>query len=64
MPLYQYRCSSCGFDFEKTLHIKDRDIPTEWPCLKCRNVTVKRELCPSLFKINGYSESNGYSGGK
>ena len=31
MPIYQYKCNSCGFEFEESHKIVDRNIPCEDP---------------------------------
>ena len=31
MPTYQYRCNTCGFEFEEEHKIVDRNIPCENP---------------------------------
>ena len=31
MPTYQYKCNSCGFEFEEIHKIADRNIPCEDP---------------------------------
>ena len=31
MPIYQYKCNSCGFEFEEEHKIADRNIPCEDP---------------------------------
>ena len=31
MPTYQYKCNSCGFEFEESHKIADRNIPCEDP---------------------------------
>ena len=31
MPTYQYKCNSCGFEFEESHKIADRNIPCENP---------------------------------
>jgi len=32
MPTYDYECIKCGYTFEESLKIVDRDAPTELPC--------------------------------
>ena len=31
MPIYQYKCKNCDFEFEDTFKIDDRNIPIENP---------------------------------
>lgn len=33
MPIYEYRCSQCGTEFELMLPLAQRDSPT--PCPRC-----------------------------
>jgi len=61
MPIYQYHCSKCGFSFEKINHIHLRDDELDNPCPKCGEMGVIRGFGTFTFKINGYSEANGYS---
>ena len=34
MPTYDYECIKCGYTFEESLKIADRDVPTELPCVQ------------------------------
>ena len=34
MPTYDYECIKCGYTFEESLKIADRDAPTELPCVQ------------------------------
>ena len=43
MPIYQYKCNSCGFEFEESHKIVDRNIPCEDP-KKCGEVTSMDEI--------------------
>lgn len=61
MPLYNYHCYKCGYDFEKDVNIDSRYEPTLSVCPRCKEYTVKKLIGTPLFKINGYSEANGYS---
>lgn len=29
MPYYDYRCKKCGIEFERSMKIADRDLPTQ-----------------------------------
>lgn len=51
MPLYDYKCETCGHIFEKNLKMVDRNKPTIEPCPKCGEVAVKPYMgntAPSL----------------
>jgi len=39
MPLYQYNCPECGFEFEKFCSVKDRDSQD---CSQCGTLAVKQ----------------------
>ena len=32
MPIYEYKCENCGYEFEEMLHFSERDIPLNTPC--------------------------------
>lgn len=61
MPIYQYHCNNCGHSFEKINHMNLRDKELSEPCPKCGKISVVRGVGSFNFKINGYSEANGYS---
>jgi len=54
MPLYDYKCGSCGETFEGLYKFKD-DVP----CRKCGAMTKKLPTVAS-FKITGLRAANGY----
>jgi len=35
MPIYQYKCKDCDYEFEKLLKMDNRKEPVEEPCHKC-----------------------------
>jgi putative FmdB family regulatory protein len=53
MPVYAYRCQSCGVQFEKTQKFNDKPLTK---CPECRKGTVKRLLQPAaiVFKGSGW----------
>lgn len=60
MPLYEYKCLFCGAITTEMKSVKDRDDSPK--CEYCpKNVKTKRIMSAGIFKINGYSEANGYS---
>jgi len=62
MPLYEYKCDNCESIFEKIQSISNRNIPLSQPCPECKEIGYIISLMSSAnFKINGYSEANGYS---
>ena len=32
MPIYEYECENCGYEFEEMLHFSERDVPLNTPC--------------------------------
>ena len=53
MPVYTYRCDSCGVQFEKHQSFTDQPLKT---CPECRKKSVKRVITPSkiIFKGSGF----------
>lgn len=53
MPVYTYRCDSCGVQFEKHQSFNDQPLKT---CPECRKKSVKRVITPSkiIFKGSGF----------
>lgn len=44
MPLYSYKCESCGHDFDKQLKIAEMNLPESEPCPNCSATTVKKYI--------------------
>jgi putative FmdB family regulatory protein len=53
MPVYTYRCDSCGVQFEKHQSFNDAPLKT---CPECRKKSVKRVITPTkiIFKGSGF----------
>lgn len=53
MPVYTYRCDSCGVQFERQQSFHDAPLKT---CPECRKKTVKRIITPTkvIFKGSGF----------
>lgn len=49
MPIYEYRCTACGADFEK-LHRTTESAP---PCPQCGAAEVSRRMSLSSFHLKG-----------
>ena len=58
MPTYGYRCSSCGYEFEKVQKFSDEPVKT-CPSCKARN-KVKRtiHLTGIVFKGSGFYKTD------
>ena len=48
MPVYSYKCISCGYTFEESHKIDDRSIPTKTPCPKCGK-EIQIDICAVGF---------------
>ena len=57
MPLYEYRCSSCGEEFEKMVRFSQVGKPQE--CPKCQSDNTERQL--SRIASFGSTSSSGSS---
>src|SRR5262245_64400376 len=53
MPVYTYRCDSCGVQFERHQSFHDAPLKT---CPECRKKSVKRIITPTkvIFKGSGF----------
>ena len=53
MPVYTYRCSSCGVQFEKHQSFNDALLKT---CPECKKKTLKKVITPTkvIFKGSGF----------
>ncbi len=53
MPVYAYRCQSCGIEFERAQKFDDKPLTR---CPECRKGTVRRILQPPaiVFKGSGW----------
>ncbi|HEX9029149.1 MAG TPA: zinc ribbon domain-containing protein [Anaerolineales bacterium] len=59
MPLYEYRCKTCGEVFEKMVRWSEADHSPV--CPKCQSQDTQRKM--SHVASFGSSGSTGYSGG-
>ena len=53
MPVYTYRCDSCGIQFERHQSFHDSPLKT---CPECRQKAVRRVITPAkvIFKGSGF----------
>lgn len=64
MPVYVYRCASCGHQFERHQFFQDEPLKI---CPSCRKKTLKKVITPTkvIFKGSGfYSTDNKSSSGE
>lgn len=57
MPIYEYRCESCGARGE---HLRKLNDPHTEPCPKCGKTTYQRQISASnlQFKGSGFYETD------
>ena len=64
MPTYDYECIKCGYTFEESLKIADRDAPTELPCVqqitKTKHMSFEcgGEVKQIIVKASGFAYDN------
>lgn len=53
MPVYTYRCESCGVQFERHQSFQDAPLKT---CPECRKRSLKKVITPTriIFKGSGF----------
>lgn len=53
MPVYTYRCESCGIQFERQQSFNDAPLKT---CPECRKKALKKVITPTriIFKGSGF----------
>ena len=53
MPVYTYRCDSCGVQFEKHQSFNDAPLKT---CPECRKKSLRKVITPTkiIFKGSGF----------
>jgi putative FmdB family regulatory protein len=58
MPIYEYRCSNCSFEFEESQSIKDPSLVT---CPQCNKETLNRVIGLGggmIFKGSGFYQTD------
>lgn len=58
--LYEFKCKKCGNVFEESRALKDNSEIAV--CPKCKYI-AKKIVSTFGFKVNGFSQLNGYSSG-
>ena len=63
MPIYEYECEKCGYQFEREQRMADAPIKT---CPKCKSRRVNKLISRSSFVLkgggwyaDGYADSSG-----
>ncbi|HLO33269.1 MAG TPA: zinc ribbon domain-containing protein [Anaerolineales bacterium] len=53
MPVYTYRCDSCGVQFERYQSFQDEPLKT---CPECRKKSLRKVITPTkiIFKGSGF----------
>lgn len=51
MPLYQYKCDTCGVEFEAITRMDNRDEPQ--PCKSCDTGEAYHVITPVNFRLEG-----------
>ncbi len=50
MPIYEYRCETCGHELEALQKMSD---PLLTDCPECKNATLKKALTAAGFRLKG-----------
>lgn len=64
MPVYEYKCTKCGYRFEKEQHISDKPV-ARCPRNGCRGKVVRVLTPPAIvfkgkgFYVNDHGKGNG-----
>ena len=60
MPIYEYDCQHCGYDFEEVQRFSDPPVEL---CPECGNLSAKRKVSISAFHLKGGGwYKDGYGG--
>ena len=51
--IYEYKCTGCGFKFEESLPVDERDNPVGGVCPWCEEGTFKRLIRNISFVLKG-----------
>lgn len=55
MPLYEYVCKECEFEFEELIMVPGEEIVT---CPQCNAIDVKKKISICNHKIYGFCYKN------
>lgn len=54
MPLYTFYCTECGYNWDESLRIEERDTPQSFPCPECHAYEVHRTVGCAGFQLKGF----------
>ena len=62
IPIYEYKCMTC----KKVSEVWVKDSEREKKLIDCPECgqDAKKQMSVTRFKVNGFSEKNGYAGSK
>ena len=61
MPIYEYECDSCHFNFEKKQGFDDEPVST---CPRCQGIAHRVfHSTPVIFKVSGFYTTDNRQGG-
>jgi len=52
MGFWDYKCESCGHEFEENYPIADRDKPTTQSCPFCGEIAIMREFGSPIINLS------------
>lgn len=63
MPIYEYRCESCGHELEALQKMSDEDLVE---CPACQQAALKKKISAAAFRLKGggWYETDFKSGNK
>lgn len=61
MPLYEYQCKECGYQFDALRPIKDADKPIS--CKQCSSNQTERQISVFFAQSGGRVVAGGNGGG-
>jgi putative FmdB family regulatory protein len=53
VPIYQFKCNKCQYDFEKYEKLADSDLPTRLPCPGCQELECVDKVIGSPAIVSG-----------
>ncbi len=50
MPIYEYRCEKCGYEFETMQKVSEAPLRT---CPQCAEEALRKKISPAGFRLKG-----------